>query len=157
MEANMAVGSWTFYNKFRKNMGTAGISLLAMSTRMALFLSTSNAATLTLSVIGSVTNQVTQANGYTTGGGAKGLLAGVTWTGTASAGSMRFNFTPARVWTAAAGTITGIKFAVLYLSGASATVKKLICFSQLSTANFNITVGNTLTINPSATGVFNMT
>lgn len=153
----MAVGNWTFYNKFRKNLGLANIGLITPAIRMALFLSTSNAATATLSVYASLTNEVTQANGYTTGGGTKGLLAGKTWTAGASAGSMRFNFTPARVWTAGGGTITGVKFAVLYTSGASATVKKLICFSQLSTANFNITTGNTLTISPSATGVFNLT
>jgi len=78
-------------------------------------------------------------------------------TGAASAGSMRFNFTPWRVWTAAGGSIAGVKFAVLYMSGASAGAKKLICYSQLSTAGFDITTGNTLTIMPAATGVFNLT
>ena len=73
-----------------------------------------------------------------------------------SPGSMRLNF-GATQWKASGGTIANIKFAVLYLSGPSATAKKLICYSQLSTAAFSLTNQNTLTVTPAATGVFNLT
>jgi hypothetical protein len=153
----MAVGAWTFYNKFRKNLGISTINLLTGTIRMILLSSASNAATLTLSSYVSLTNEVAAGFNYSTGGGTRGLLAGKTWTGTVSAKSMQFNFTPARVWTAAGGTIGPLKFAVLYLSAATTAGKKLICFSQLSTAGFSITTGNTLTITPSGTGIFNLT
>jgi hypothetical protein len=152
----MAASVWTYYNKFRKNLGIGNIGLLTPNVRMALFTSASNVATATLSTYGSLTSEVTQANGYTAGGGAKGLLAGRTWTAGASAGSMRFSYTPAIVWTAGGGPISNVKFAVLYLSGASAGLKKLICYSQLSTAQFSVTVGNILSIG-GATGVFSLT
>ena len=151
----MAVGAWTFYNKAKKNIGLGSFPLTtaAAKFRMALFLSASNAATATLSVKSSVTSEVANANGYTT----SGKVFNNTWTAGASAAQYRFNTTSIGVfWSAAAGTITGIKFAVIFCSGASATVKKLLCYSQLSTAAFNLAAGNRLTITPAATGIFNM-
>lgn len=149
----MAVGAWTFYNKFRKNLGIAKIDMVGQNVRMTLYLSTSNAATTTLSTYGSLTNQVAAGVGYAT----SGLICTThTYTAGASAGSMRFNIN-AKQWRASGGTISGIKFAVLWLSGASALAKHLICYSQLSTTNFNLTSGNTITITPAATGIFNLT
>jgi hypothetical protein len=59
---------------------------------MTLHLSTSNAATLSLSTYGSVTNQVANANGYATSGNSFNN----TWTLGASAGQYRFNTTSIR-------------------------------------------------------------
>ena len=81
---------------------------------MGLYLSTSNAATATLSIISSVSNEVSKANGYSSSG--KALTN--TWLSGASAGQWRFN-AAALVWTGTGGTITGIKFAVIWVSGAS--------------------------------------
>lgn len=148
----MAVGAFTFYNKFKRNLGAAAVNLSTGNFRLSLYLSTSNAATATLSTIGSVTNEVAEANGYSSSGKA---LASKTWTAGASAGQFRFN-AAATVWTATGGTITGIKFAVIWASGASAGARKLVCYSQLSTARFDLTINNTLTITPAATGIFNL-
>ena len=101
---------------------------------MTLHLSTSNAATLSLSTYGSVTNQLANANGYAT----SGKTFNNTWTAGSSA------------------TITGIKFAVIWCSGASAGAKKLLAYAALSAGAFNITAGNRLTISPTATGFFDM-
>jgi len=149
----MAVGAWTFYNKFKRNLGRAfPINLGTGNFRVSLFTSASNAATATLSIISSVTNELTEANGYSSSGKA---LAGASWTAGASAGQYRFNAN-ALVWTGTGGTISNIKFAVIWASGASAIARKLVCYSQLSTAQFNLTIGNTLTITPAATGIFNL-
>jgi hypothetical protein len=148
----MAAGAWIFYNKGRKNLCNGGINLGTGTFRMALFTSASNAGTVTLSTYGSLTPEVTNANGYTTLGV---TLTGVTWTAGASAKQMRFNCS-AKFWSANAGSIASIKFAVIYTSGASAGAKKLVCASQLSTAQFTITSGNRLTITPAATGIFNL-
>jgi hypothetical protein len=148
----MAVGAWTFYNKFKRNLGQAfPVNLGSGNFRMQLHTSASNAATTTLSIISSVTNEVAEANGYSSGK----ALASKTWTAGASAGQYRFN-AAALVWTGTGGTISNIKFAVIWASGASAIARKLVCFSQLSTSQFNLTINNTLTITPAATGIFNL-
>jgi hypothetical protein len=151
----MAVGAWTFYQKARKNIGTGAFPLTtaAAKFRLTLHLSASNAATATLSTSGSVTSQVAAANGYTT----SGKTFNNTWTAGVSAGQYRFNTTTIGVfWSANAGTISGIKYAVIWCSGVSALAKKLLCYSQLSTVAFNLAAGNRLTITPAATGIFNM-
>jgi hypothetical protein len=148
----MAAAAWVFFNKGRKNLGAAAINLLTGTFRMSLHTSASNAATVTLSTYASLTGEVTNANGYTTGGV---TLTGVTWTAGASARQIRFN-SSAKFWSANAGSIANIKFACIYTSGASAGAKKLLCASQLSTGQFTITSGNRLTITPAATGIFNL-
>lgn len=148
----MAAGAWTFYNKAKKYMMSGDIDLNSSSFRMTLHTSASNAATATLSVAGSVTNEVTESNGYSSSGKA---LTGVTWTAGASASEMRFDST-AVVWTATGGNIANVKFAVIWITGASAGARKLFCRSTLSTSQFTITTGNTLTITPSANGIFEL-
>lgn len=142
----MAAGAWTFYNAAKKHLMDATIDLDAGGFRMNLYTSASNAATLTLSTIAAITNQVAEANGYSSSG--KPLTA-ITWGVGASATEMRFDST-AVVWTAAGGAISAVKFAVLW-QGTLA-----LCFSQLSTAQFSVTSGNTLTITPSANGYFEL-
>ncbi len=154
----MAVGAWTFFNTFRKNLGSGNINLKGGTFRMILLTS---AAALTASgsysTYGGISgNELGTSNGYTAGGGTKGALT-VDWSATPSVGTYRFTYTPARVWTATGGNIGALKFAAIFVSGASAGAKKLVCFSQLSTAGFTITTNNTLTITESASGVFNLT
>lgn len=148
----MAAGAWAFYNKAKKYIGSADIDLNGSSFRMSLYTSASNANTATLSTIGSVTSEVTEAAGYSSSGKP---LTGVTWTMGASATEYRFN-SSAVFWSANAGTISGIKFAVIWITGASAQARKIMVRSQLSTASFALTAGNRLTITPSANGIFEL-
>lgn len=148
----MAAGAWTFYNAAKKHLMDGALDLDANTFRMSLYTSASNAATLTLSTISAVTSQVTEAFGYSSSG--KPLTA-VTWGTGASATEMRFDST-AIVWTAAGGNISAVKFAVIWTTGASAGARKIMCYSQLSTAQFSVTSGNTLTITPSANGIFEL-
>ena len=151
----MAASAWTFYTKAKRNIGTGAFPLTtaAAKFRMTLHTSASNAATATLSTYGSVNNQVSNANGYTT----SGKTFNNTWTAGVSAGQYRFNTTSVGTfWSATGGSIANVKFAVLWCSGASAGAKKLLCYSQLSTSQFSIASGNRLTISPAATGIFNM-
>lgn len=149
----MAATAWAVYHRAKKYLLSGGIDLDTDVFRMSLFTSASNAASIdSLSVIGSVTNEVAEANGYSSSGKA---LSGVTWTAGASASEMRFDAT-ARIWSASGGDITGIKYAVIWKEGASAGARKLLCYSQLSAAQFTITSGNTLTVTPSANGIFEL-
>ena len=151
----MAASAWALYNLAKQKLGDGTHDLDTDVFRMGLYLSASNAATLTLSTRGSVSNEVANANGYLTGGQ---TLGAVTWGAGASAGVRRFDST-AEIFTAAGGTIVNVKHAVIYNNskGTSAGTRPLLCTSQLSTAEFDITDTNTLTVTPSATGIFEMT
>ncbi len=146
----MAAGAWTFYNVAKKKLMDGTMDLDTNSFRMSLYTSASNAATLTLSTRTSVTTEVTEAFGYSSSGKP---LASVTWAVGASATEYRWNCA-AIVWTASGGSIANVKYAVIWQS--SGVADKLLCYAQLSTAQFTITSGNTLTITPSANGIFEL-
>lgn len=145
----MAAQAWKLYNIAKDNIGNSTVSLSGDIWKIALFKSTSNASVLTSLSIGNVTNQVDNGVGYVTGGI---TLSATTWGEGTSAKAMQFDATAA-IWTAAAGDITSIQFAVIYSSGGN----ELLCFSSLSSAIFSVTDTNTLTITPHATsGIFEM-
>jgi len=146
----MAAGAFTFYNEFKKYLGKAEVDFDG-NFRIQLHTSASNAATATLSIISEVTNEVSEGNGYSSSG--KALTK--TWATGASASEFRFDAT-AVIWTATGGNIANIKFAVIWASGASAGARKLVCYSPLSTSQFTVTTGNTITVTPSANGIFEL-
>jgi hypothetical protein len=147
----MAAGAWVIYNEAKKYLLQGDIDLNAATIRLGLYTSASNAATATLSRHDQVTNEVTESNGYSSSG--KALT--YTWLTGASASEYRFDGT-AIIWTATGGSIANIKYAVLFQEGASAGARKLIAYSQLSTAQFTVTIGNTLTLLTPANGIFEL-
>jgi len=136
----MAAAAWKVYNEAKQKLLNGTIDLDTDVIAMALYKSTSNASTFTLSTAASVTNPV-DASGYT---GKKTLTTSVIAGATASV----FKFTFGSViFTASSADITSIMYALIYVSGGEA-----ICWSKLSTGAFSVTSGNTLTISPNATG-----
>ena len=152
----MAATAWSFYDSFRQKLGDGTIDLDTDNFNIALYTSASNAATATLSINGSVTNEVSSANGYPT----EGLqISAVTWAAGASAGVRRFDST-AKIFSASSGDISNIKYAVIYdnTAGTSAGNRPVMCHSTLSTVQFTVTDGNTLTITPhDPNGFFELT
>jgi hypothetical protein len=152
----MAAGKWKFYEQAKLRMGnlTAVDFTSTSNWNMALFLSTSNANTLSVnSVYGDLTNEVANANGYTTGGVSVG--AGATWLN--SAGTDTWTLSNG-VWTASGGSITA-RFAVIYKNATvNSIVKPLLCVCLLDTtpADVTATSGNTLTIAINGSGVFSL-
>ena len=148
----MAATAWAFYNSFREKLGEGDFDLSGTSVNFTMSLHTSaasaNATNPVLSTYASIANEVANGNGYTTGGKS---VSGRTWAAGASAGVFRFDST-AVVWTATGGDVDSVKFAIIYQSGG-----KLVCYSKLSTSQFNLTQDNTLTVNPSANGIFELT
>ena len=142
----MAASAWVFYNKAKEYIGDATIDLDTDVFKLALFTSASNAATATLSTYASLTNQVASANGYTLTG--KSVVK--TWASGASASELRWDST-AVIWTATGGSISAVRYAVVHVSGG-----QILCYSALSTAQFSITDTNTLTVTPSANGIFEL-
>lgn len=154
----MAAQAWKIYNLAKKKIGTGGatsatsLSLAATVFRISLFTSASNAATLTLGTIASVTNEVTEGNGYSSSGKA---LTGEVWTVGASAKQYKFDVDDV-IWTATGGTIPNIKFAVIWLSAASANGRHLLATASLTSTQFTLSSGNTLTLQMNSSGVFTM-
>ena len=150
----MAAGPWTFYQTAKKHLCDGSIDLDTDTFQMSLYTSASNAASslATVSAAGSLTGEVANGFGYATGGKA---IPAVTWAQGASVGEVRFDSTQV-VWSAAGGDINNIKYAVVWKAGPSAAARKVVMYSQLSTAQFNVTSGNTLTITPSANGYFEL-
>jgi len=150
----MAAAAWVIYNKFKEYVMDNTIDIDADVFALALFTNASNAATATLSTRTQVTNEIVAQGGYAAGGR---TLSAVTWATGASAGEMRFDCT-AKIFTASGANLSAIQYAVIYdiTTGASAGAQKLICYSTLSASQFSVTDGNTLTITPSANGIFEL-
>ena len=148
----MAATAWSFYNSFREYLGKADFDLAGTGTGFTMSLHTSAGSTnlnnAALSTYASLGSEVANGNGYTTGGAS---VTARTWAAGASAGVFRFDST-AVVGTATGGSIANIKYAVIYEEGG-----KLVCFSKLTSSQFTLAEDNTLTVTPSATGIFELT
>lgn len=140
--------AWSIYNLAKKKIGNGTITLGSNINRIKLHTSASNASTATLSTAASVSSEVSTGTGYSTGGQ---TLSSVTWTTGASASEYRFDSAnPA--WTASGGAIANIKFAVVKQS----TGDQAIMWSRLTTAQFSLSDGNTLTLQINASGYFEL-
>jgi hypothetical protein len=151
----MAAGKFKAYNKTKEYVGDNTLDMDDTADWMiALFLSTSNANTLTNSVYGDLTNEHANANGYTTGGVA---LSGITWV--ESAGTITFdasNLAPA--WTASGGSITG-RFLVIYKNATVNTIVKplaAVCLVDTTPADATAPDGNPFNITFNASGIFTL-
>jgi len=148
----MAANPWDFYNEFTELSMDGTIDMDADAFRCSLYLSTSNAATLSLSGIASLTNEHAAANGYTAGGN---LLSTPTWI--RSGGTTTFDSADT-AWTAASGSITA-RFAVIWDDTVTTpVVDPLICYTLLDNTPADVTVTdtNTLTIQMNASGIFTL-
>lgn len=137
----MAAGAWTFPNASRKKVLDGTFDLDSDSFKMALFLSTSNIGASSTTYAG-LTNEHTNANGYTTGG--KALTPSLTGTTVVT-----FDVDD-QVWTASGGSITA-RFAVIYEVGGD-----VLCYCLLDSTPADVTAtdGNTFTVQINASGVF---
>lgn len=152
----MAASAWQLYNSAKKYIGNGTITLGAGVFKMVLAKASSNASTFTISTFASVTNEIAAAGGYVAGG--RNLVpATAQWVAGASAKQMKFTQTTTGLtFTASGANLTDIKYAIIRNSTGSGA-GKLLCFCQLSSANFTVTSPNTLTIIPAATGIFTLT
>lgn len=149
----MAASAWRKYESFPEYMGDNTIDMDNDTFKMGLYLSTSNAATVTTNtVLADLTNEHANANGYTTGGA---TLGSVTWTH--SSGTTTFDCADV-TWTASGGSIVA-RFAVIYDDTPTSPADPLVCYSLLDTtpADVTVTTGNVLTIQINASGVFTVT
>ncbi|MEA2676392.1 MAG: hypothetical protein QOJ81_533 [Chloroflexota bacterium] len=140
----MAASAWTFPNGARTKLLDGTFDIDTDSWKEALFQSTSNLGAATTTYAG-VTNEVANANGYTTGG----IAVTLTLSGTTT---VTVDIATDPVWTASGGSITA-RFAAIYEVGGS-----VLCYSTLDTTPADVvaTSGNTLTVAAHASGVFTL-
>jgi len=148
----MTALAWAFYNDYKKYIADNTMDIDGDTYVVQLLQSTSNADTATLTVESQLTNEVTGANGYVSGGI---TVASRTWNTGASASERRFDFADLSL-SASGGTIPNIKWAVIYKKGASALVSQLMARSRLTTSQFTLADGNKLTLQINASGVFEL-
>ena len=136
----MVASAWEFYNSFKDQLGRGNIDLTGTGTtfRMRLYTSASNAATATLVTAGQVTNEV-NSSAYP----AEGNVLVVNWSVRATTSTYAWTFNTV-IFTASGTAINNVRYAVI----ATQTASILVCWSQLSTAEYNVAVGNELVIEP---------
>ena len=141
----MAASAWKVYNETKKYLENGTIDLDTNVLKIALYKSSSNVSTFTLSAQSEFTN-VVNAAGYT---GAK-TLGNVVVTAGASASSIKFDASDV-IFTASGADVTSIMYAAIYVSGG-----KALCWSKLSSSVFSVTSGNTLTVQFNSSGIWTL-
>ena len=141
----MAADLWRRYNKFPEYMGDGTIDMDNDTFNIALYLSTSDCATLTETTYPS-TNEHANGNGYATKGQA---LDSVTWV--ESSGTITFD-SANEVFTASGGSIVA-RFAQIFSDTAAGD--ELVAYNLMDNAPADVTATdtNTLTIAMNASGI----
>lgn len=145
----MEAGRWKVYNLAKESIGDSTIDLDGHTFKMALFTSSSNANTLTNNLLGDLSNQVANGNGYTTGGI---TLTNVTWNN--SSGTVTFDCDNVQ-WVASGSGITA-RYAVIYDDTAASDPLLCVCLLDTAPADVTATAGNALNITINASGVFTL-
>lgn len=148
----MASDNWRRYNKFPEYMGDGSMDMDDDTFNVALFLSTSNCATLTHDDYADLDNEHANQYGYVTKGQA---LDSVTWA--ESSGTITFD-SANEVFTASGGSII-CRFAVIFDDTMTSPVADgLVAFSLLDNTPLDVTVttGNTLTISMHTSGILTL-
>lgn len=145
----MAAQPWKVFSSFREYLGQGNFNLSSNTFNITLHTS-AFVPSAGMSTYGSLSSEVTSGNKYTTGGQA---LSGVTWTSVGAASWKWDSSNP--LWTASGGDISNIKIAVIQRVSTSAELpgNRLVCYATLSTSQFTVTNGNTLTIEMAGSGI----
>ena len=144
-----AAGKWKMYEQAKLDLANGLIDFDTHSFKINLYLSTSNADTLTQATINEltdITNQVATNFGYTQN------TKAVTITTANSSGTITIDETTNPVWTAAGGSITA-RFAVIYDDTHASDMPCFVCLLDTAPADVTATDGNTFTITMNASGV----
>jgi len=138
----MTANAWVYYDSFKAELLDEGHQLATDTIKVALFTSSYSPNVATDTTYAGLTNEVANANGYTTGG----VTCASTTTGN------NFDIADAQ-WTATGGSIAG-RYAVIYNS----TTGGLIGYSLLDNTPADVTATdtNTFTVAPPVDGVFDL-
>jgi hypothetical protein len=147
-----AAGKWKMYESAKLAFANGTIDFDSHSFKINLYLSTSNANTLTAATItqlSDITNQVATNFGYTQN------TKAVTITTANSSGTITIDETTNPVWTASGGSITA-RFAVIYDDSHANDMPIAVCLLDTAPADVTATDGNTFTITMNASGILTL-
>jgi hypothetical protein len=147
-----AAGKWKMYESAKLAFANGTIDFDSHSFKINLYLSTSNANTLTAATItklSDITNQVATNFGYTQN------TKAVTITTANSSGTITIDETTNPVWTASGGAITA-RFAVIYDDSHASDMPIAVCLLDTAPADVTATDGNTFTITMNASGILTL-
>lgn len=153
-----AAQAWKIYSAAKRKIGRGELTLHTGVFRMSLHRNSASGTITSLSAISifsSIVGQIsTQAPAYPAGGK---TLPSAIWTVGASALQIKFTYLSAGLtFTASSLALTNVRYALIRKSSGSTTSGHPLCYCSLSSAAFTISIPNTLTILPAATGVFTM-
>ncbi len=147
-----AAGKWKMYEESKLALANGEIDFENDAFEIALYLSTSDADTLTgTRTLASITNQVASAFGYTQAdGSAGGKVLAVTSAN--AAGTITIDGDNP-VWTASGGSITA-RFAVIIDGTHASNIAIGVFVLDTAPADVTATDGNTFTVTMNASGMF---
>jgi hypothetical protein len=160
----MAAGVWKVYTRAKRIISTGGNAMTAGGItlgvgvfKMSLHRASASANILKvsnggISTFASIGSEISARGGYAAGG--KNLVP-ATGKLTVGASTRQMKFTMSAVgiiFSAATSALNNIKYAAIRTSS-GAGAGKVFAFCTLSTAQFSVTSGNTLTIQPNALGL----
>jgi hypothetical protein len=146
----MAASAWTIFDQAKHYIGDGTIPLSGSTFRLSLHRTSASA-----NLVGDITIFSSVGDQCSGGGYVALTLADIAWTAGASAGQQKFDCTDP-VFTASASTLSAVRYAVIRKSAGATTSGILLCFAALSTSQFNVSTGNTLTIQMNAAGIFTL-
>jgi hypothetical protein len=149
----MAATAWAFWNESKHRICNGDINLSTGPFRLALYSSATSGSINTDTVTIQSELQTEVSGGTYVAGGLS--LSGITWSQGASGGQQAFDCSDP-VFTASASDMSNVRFGVIVKSVNTTTSGYLLCWSALSTAQFDVTTGNTLTIQMNANGIFTL-
>ena len=144
----MAAGKWKMYEAAKLALANGQIDFDTDSFKINLYLSTSNADTLTEATIDQltdITNQVATAFGYTQN------TKAITITTSNTTGTITIDGSDVS-WTASGGSITA-RYAVIYDDTNANDIPVFVCLLDTTPADVTATDGNNFNININASGI----
>ena len=147
----MAASAWTIFREAKRNLGQGNIDLstgvvkLALVKSGATMLSANSSAGTWASLKTDGVTEVTSGGGYSSSG--KNLTS-VSWT--LSGTTMKFDATDWSISVTA--DLSDIRAAVLRMSVGD----RVLAYASLSTASFDLSSGNKLTVQMNTSGIFTM-
>lgn len=146
----MAADAWTLFNSAKHKIGNGDIDLSSGVFRMSLHRTSASA-----NVVGAISVFSSVGDECAGGGYVATTLNGTQWAAGTSAGQQKWDNTDP-VITASASALSAVRYAVIRQSSDSTTSGFLLCYAALSTTDFDVTTGQTLTVQFNATGVFTL-
>jgi hypothetical protein len=147
----MAASPWTVFDYAKRAIGN-GVFTLSGATGLRMSLHRTSASA---NLIGAITTWASIGDECSGGGYSRVTLGAVTWLSGTSTGVRVFDFSDP-VFTASLSTLSAVRYAVVCLSAGAVTSGIPLIYAALSTAEFDVTTSNTLTIQLATTGAFTL-